>query len=225
MSGFLDGLWREREGGRYLNRYDAGRALAVELKDKVAAFEGEGVVVGLPRGGLVVGLAVSNDLKIPLDFRSVKKVGHPMQPEFAIGAVDISGEAARNPMVDPSDMPSDSKYRLMVDKALERARQMERDLRGEHESKIESADWCLVVDDGAATGLTLLAVTKGLQAEGKKVHIGIPVSSVQAKEMLTRVAESFHALQTPQHFMAVSQFYDDFAPVTLDEAKNTLGQT
>ncbi len=223
MGEFLDGTWRMSGGGRYLNRYDAGRALAASLKDRVGEFGGTGVVVGLPRGGLEVARAVSDDLGIPIDFRSVKKVGHPYQPEFAIGAVDISGVSAKNPLVNPMDMPADAEFERMVQRALDQARSLEKDLRGGHESRIDSADWCLVVDDGAATGLTLLAVTKGLKAEGKKVHIAVSVSSIQARNLLTEEADSFHALQVPHHFMAVSQYYDDFSPVTLDEARNCLG--
>ena len=79
-----------------------------------------------------------------------------------------------------------------------------------------------MVDDGAATGLTMLAVVKGLKSEGKKVHVGVPVTSTQARDLLTEAADSFHALHVPPHFMAVSQYYDDFAPVTTEEARRCL---
>lgn len=222
MGGFLDGSWRPSGEGRFLNRYDAGRALAHVLGPKLNELEGKGVVVGLPRGGLVVGLAVSNDLKLPLDFRAVRKVGHPYQPEFAIGAVDISGIAVRNPMVHPSEMPPDTEFEQMVQRALDEAKALDKQLRGERPSQIEKADWCFVVDDGAATGLTLLAAVNGLKGEGKQVHVGIPVASTQARSLVSEAADSFHALHVPQHFMAVSQFYDDFAPVTTDEARRCL---
>jgi putative phosphoribosyl transferase len=223
MGGFLDGSWRPSGEGRFLNRYDAGRGLAAALGPKLAELEGKGVVVGLPRGGLVVGLAVSNDLKLPLDFRAVRKVGHPYQPEFAIGAVDISGVVVRNPMVEAIDMPPDVEFERMVQQALDEARTMEKELRGDGPSYLKDSDWCLVVDDGAATGLTLLAVVKGIKGEGKKAHVGIPVASTQARSLIAEAADSFCALHVPQYFMAVSQFYDDFAPVTTDEARRCLG--
>jgi predicted phosphoribosyltransferase len=222
MGGFLDGILPKRGEGPWHNRYEAGRNLAVALKDDVAGFEGKGVVLGLPRGGLVVGLAVANDLKLPLDFRAVKKVGHPYQPEFAIGAVDISGVWVRNPSLDPQELPSEEEFERMVGRALEQARSMEKELRGDGEPKYLNADWCLVVDDGAATGLTLLAVARGLKSEGRKVHIAVPVTSVQAKNLLSDDADSFFALEIPSHFMAVSQFYIDFAPVSTQEARNCL---
>ena len=222
MGGFLDGIFRPKDEGPWHNRYEAGRALASILAEYVASFDGKGVVLGLPRGGVIVGQAVANDLKLPLDFRAVKKVGHPLQPEFAIGAVDISGVSVKNPSLEVYELPSEDDFSRMVERALEQAREMDRELRGDSEPKYANADWCLVVDDGAATGLTLLAVARGLKSENKKVHIAVPVTSVQAKEMLSNESDSFHAIEVPAHFMAVSQFYIDFAPVTTQEAKVAL---
>jgi len=222
MNGFLDGIWKPGAGGRFANRYDAGRAIANAIGHRFDGKTGTGVVAGLPRGGIEVAAAVSNDLKLPLDFRAVKKVGHPLHPEFAIGAVDISGTWVKNPTLGPSELPSDEDFAKMVDRALEQARAIERELRGDGKSLIESADWVLVVDDGAATGLTLLAVAKGLKNEGKEVHVALPVSSTQAQYLVNDIADSFLAVKLPEQFMAVSQFYDDFSPLSTSGAKTYL---
>jgi predicted phosphoribosyltransferase len=222
MSGFLDGTWTPAPGGRYRNRYDAGRALAAALKDTVPTWEGKGVVVGLPRGGMIVARAVANDLKLPIDFRAVRKIGYPGHEEFAIGAADISGVAVKNPTLGMSEMPPADEFDRLAKRALERAREIDQELRGGRPSAIKDADWCLVVDDGAATGLTILAVVKGLKAEGKKVHVAVPVASDQAEVMISKEADSFMALEVPRWFMAVSQFYEDFGEVTTEEAKRTL---
>ena len=223
MNGFLDGIWHEQPGGRFLNRYHAGCGIADKFGDEFRGFQGVGVVIGLPRGGVEVAAAVANDLKLPLDFRAVKKVGHPLQPEFAIGAVDISGVSVKNPLVDAGNMPSDSEFDRMVAKALELAKQMEADLRGTEKSKLDEADWVLVVDDGAATGLTILAVVKGLKSEGLIVHVAVPIASDQAKALISEEADGFYALNVPDYFAAVGQFYDDFSQVALDEVKGYLG--
>jgi len=223
MDGFLDGSWTEQPGGRFLNRYDAGRGIAARFGDKIRAFKGKGVVVGLPRGGVEVAAAVANDLGLPLDFRSVRKVGHPMQPEFAIGAVDISGIAVRNPSVPSHEMPPEAEFNRLVERALDEARQFEVELRGKGKSPIDDAAWCFVVDDGAATGLTLLAAVKGLKGQGKTVYVAVPVSSDQARDLLTEAADGFYAMSVPSWFGAVGQFYYDFTPVSLDDVKGYLG--
>ena len=222
MNGFLDGVWRPHPGGRYMNRYDAGRALAAELKDKVAQWKGKGVVVGLPRGGMIVALAVANDLKLPIDFRAVRKIGYPGHEEFAMGAVDISGHAIKNPSLSQYELPPEDEFERLKEKALARAREIDHELRGAAPNRIVDADWCLVVDDGAATGLTILAAVEGLKSEGKIVHVAVPVSSDQAALMLKKAANSFTALQVPSYFMAVGQFYEDFGEVSTEEAKRTL---
>ncbi len=222
MGGFLDGSWIDDPGGRFSNRYHAGRAIVEKFGDVFRNLEGKGVVVGLPRGGVEIAAAVATELNLPIDFRSVKKVGHPFQPEFAIGAVDISGTSVRNPSVNPDEDPPDKKYKQYVQKALEEARKIETDLRGSGTSYIRTADWCLVVDDGAATGLTLLAAVKGLKSEGKKVYVAVPVASTQAKDLIEEVADGFYTVQLPKLFMAVGQFYDDFSPVPIEAVRKYL---
>jgi putative phosphoribosyl transferase len=222
MDGYLDGSWKPQPGGRYINRYDAGRALAYALKNIVPSWSGTGVVVGLPRGGIAVARAVANDLKLSLDFRAVRKIGFPGHEEFAIGAVDISGLVIKNPSLTPSELPPDTEFNRLAKNALNRAIEIDKELRAGKPNLIKGADWCLVVDDGIATGLTILAVTQALKSDGKIVHIAVPVSSIDAKMMLSRVADSFLALQSPDYFMAVGQFYDDFGEVSTEQAKRML---
>lgn len=226
MADFPDGSSQYQRWGRFINRYDAGRALASKIKEEIESgnltLDGNGIVIGLPRGGIEVAYAVSNELKLPLDFRSVKKVGHPFQPEFAIGAVDISGAAMKNPYVSPADMPGEVDFQKMVERALSEAVKMEKDLRGDRKSRLKDADWCYVVDDGAATGLTLLAAVKGLKSEGLKAIVAIPVSSDQAEKLLRKAADGFIALMVPDYFGAVGQFYDDFSQVPLEDVRKYL---
>src|SRR3972149_4027002 len=115
MGAFLDGTYKKPHGGRYLNRYDAGRAIASGFRKEIKSIPGKGVVAGLPRGGIEVAAAISVDLKLPLDFRAVRKVGHPAQPEFAIGAVDISGTYAKNPLLSDGEFPPPREFEAMVE--------------------------------------------------------------------------------------------------------------
>jgi len=222
MGGFLDGSWNEEPAGRFSNRHEAGVLIAAKFGEEFLAYEGKGVIIGLPRGGVEVAAAVAKDLGLPLDFRAVKKVGHPMQPEFAIGAVDISGTSVRNPYLGPSEMPSDDDFNLMVKKAVKQARAFEAELRAGGISYARTADWCVLVDDGAATGLTVLTAVRGLLEEGKKVHVAVPVASRQAEKLITQIATSFHALMIPAEFIAVGQFYANFAPVPMNDVSKFL---
>jgi putative phosphoribosyl transferase len=222
MDGFLDGTWHEAPGGRFLNRYHAGRGIAAKFGAEILSNKGKGVIVGLPRGGVEVAAAVATDLDLPLDFRAVRKVGHPLQPEFAIGAVDISGAWIVNPYLHSDEMPSESQFEQMVQKALEQAKKIEAELRPGGISVARTADWCVVVDDGAATGLTIIAAVNGLKSEGKTVHVAVPVASEQAVMLIEEVADSFHALMVPGGFMAVGQFYQDFDPVPMEEVRKYL---
>jgi putative phosphoribosyl transferase len=226
MLDFPDGSSQWQRWGRFVNRYDAGRALALRISEEIESgslsLEGKGVVIGLPRGGVEVAFAIANELKLPIDFRAVKKVGHPAQPEFAIGAVDISGLAVKNPYVQPYEMPDDEEFNRMVERALEQARKMDKDLRGNREPGLKNADWCFVVDDGAATGLTILAAVKGIKSERVKVIVAVPVSSDQAEKLLREAADGFIALMVPSWFGAVGQFYDDFSQVPLEDVKKFL---
>jgi putative phosphoribosyl transferase len=222
MDKFLDGTWKMQPGGRFLNRYDAGRGIAASIKGQISDLTGNGVVIGLPRGGVEVAAAVANDLKLPLDFRAVRKVGHPFQPEFAIGAVDISGISIRNPFLSPGEMPPDDEFDRMVAKALKDAQSLEKELRGDGQSPAKTAEWVIVVDDGAATGLTILAAVKGLKSEGKFVFVALPVASDQAGHMLSDAADRYYSMMTPYYFGAVGQFYEDFSQVETEEAKKYL---
>jgi len=222
MSGFFDNLLGSRSDERFVNRYDAGRAIAEGMREIVAGMKGKGAAVGLLRGGVAVAKAVANELTIPIDFRSVRKVGHPYHPEFAIGAVDISGVSIRNPMLDPSETVSDEEFERMANRELEHARTLEEQLIKGGAKHVEGCDWCLVIDDGAATGLTLLAAVRGIKSEGLKVLVGLPVSSDHAEMLLRNEADYFYSVHIPRHFMAVSQFYDDFEPVSTEEVRSLL---
>jgi putative phosphoribosyl transferase len=207
---------------RFRDRTDAGKKLADQLRDKVAKWKGKGVVVGLPRGGMVVAKEVAVQLGLPLDFRAVRKIGYPGHEEFAIGAIDISGHAIKNPEVPSMDMPSQEVFDQINEKALARARQIDEELRAGRKNYITDADWCLIVDDGAATGLTVLAAVEGLKSEGKIVHVAVPVASTQAANLIIKAAKSFTAIITSSYFMAVSQFYGNFGEVSTEEAKKLL---
>ena len=219
--GLLDGIFF-RSGPKWKDRTEAGNELASVIREQMPDVGGKGVVLGLPRGGIVVAKAVAERLGLPLDFRAVKKVGHPIQPEFAIGAVDISGTSVRNPFVQPSEMPLDSEYEAMVAKALDEAVDMEFDLSGDNPSRLPGSDWCLIVDDGAATGLTILAVVKGLKSEGYGVYVAVPVTSVQAKNILEKEADGFYTIDAAEDFRAVGQYYENFSQVSTQEARAIL---
>ncbi|HEX9746546.1 MAG TPA: phosphoribosyltransferase family protein [bacterium] len=208
----------------WTDRFDAGYKLAESIKPKIDQLQGKGVVLGLPRGGLQVAKSVAESLNLPLDFRAVRKIGHPLQPEFAIGAVDISGVSVKNPFIAAGETVPDEEFEKLAKAAIDTAWDIEFELSGDTPSQLPGSDWCLVVDDGAATGLTILAAIKGLKQDNYDVYIAVPVTSMQAMRLLQGEADGFYCLESPDNFFAVGQYYGNFSQVSTDEAKALLGR-
>lgn len=202
-------MWQDRE--------QAGRALAAALR----AWKGvRPVVLAIPRGAVPMAAAVADALGGELDVLLVHKIGHPMQPELAIGAVDERGHV----------IASDTAGSLGVSRAtmealgkveVERLRQRRR-LYGGAPADVRGRA-VILVDDGIATGATMLAAVNAARADGaKEIVVAAPVAAQDAATRLRRVADAVVILQTPRQFMAVGQFYDDFRQVEDDEVRALL---
>lgn len=190
------------------NRTEAGRALA----DALAAYRGRDVVViGLPRGGVVVAAPVAQALGAPLDVRFAKKIAAPGQEELAIGAVTAAGERV---------LYEDLLRRLFIPPGyLERAtaearrvaRAREQDLRGLCPAEPLRGRTVILVDDGIATGMTMFAAIADVAAEEPaEIVVAAPVMAPSTADELARRADRVVALECPAGFMAVGQYYADF---------------
>ena len=203
----------------FASRQDAGRQLGEFLCGRGISADG---VLGLPRGGLVVAAAVARALQRPLDVLVVRKVGHPWQREFAVGAL-------AEPDVVLLDHPFKwetprARAELNVVIAEERERLREHCLQFHHHgSVVLEGRSVLLVDDGLATGATAeAAMISARQQKARRVIIAAPVASTHAVERLRRVADEVEVLFTDPDFGAVGQYYSEFSQTSTDEVMALL---
>jgi predicted phosphoribosyltransferase len=189
----------------FADRTDAGRRLAAELVTMGPWLDA--VVLGIPRGGVVVAAEVARVLGLPLDVVVAAKVSSPGSPEFAIGAVAADGEVLANADAGFSaeevrDFSGPAHAKVTRSVALFRAGRDPLDLtRGA----------AIVVDDGLATGLTALAAVEYVRRCGATlVVLAVPVASRGAFELLEPYVDRLVTVEIPPHFSAVGQFYVSF---------------
>ncbi len=196
----------------FVDRADAGRRLAHRL----GYLRGEDVVVlGLPRGGVVVALQVAEAMGAPLDVIVVRKLGVPFQPELAMGAIGEGG--AR--IIDEAVVRATG-VRADEIVAVEAAERVELDrriavLRGSRPPVPLVHRIAVVVDDGIATGSTARAACRAAHDLGaQRVVLAVPVAPPGWEARIGAAADELVALATPEPFFAIGQFYDDFAQVS-----------
>ena len=202
----------------YRNRGDAGIELARAIQDEIPDVLGESpIVLGVPRGGVVVAAAVADRLGLAMDVALARKLGAPMNPELAIGALAEGGAVWINrPLV----------ARLGITEAwLDEARVREgRELLRRAASYRDGpapelrGRTLIVVDDGVATGATLAAVLSALRAaEPKRLFCAVPVAPPSAIEMLGEHCDGVVCPLRPRRFDAVGSWYEDFSQTTDQE--------
>jgi putative phosphoribosyl transferase len=204
----------------FTDRADAGRQLAEQLEHLRGGFV---VVLGLPRGGVVVAAQVAAALDAPLDVIVVRKLGVPQQPELGMGAVGEEGARVLNN--DVMTMAGVSDADLAAVQAIEEAevRRRARLYRGRRSRVPLDGRVALVVDDGVATGSTARAACRIARAHGAaKVVLAVPVAPVGWEDRLGGDADELVAVSTPEPFYAIGQFYDNFIQTTDDEVAECL---
>jgi putative phosphoribosyl transferase len=197
----------------FASRQDAGQKLGRLLQNEGVEVD---VVVGLPRGGVVVAAEVSHLLHRPLETLVVRKIGHPSHREFAVGAL------AENDIVllDDNSIGSNEMIRAKLQEIIkeEQERLWQYQLKFHQAQKFDFSRRAVVlVDDGLATGATMEAAVLSAKKQGAgKVVVAVPVASAAAVLKLEHVADSVFALITDPGFEAVGAYYERF-PQTDDE--------
>lgn len=203
---------------RFPDRFEAGRDLARLLADVPGQ---ETVVVGLARGGVQVASEVARALRAPLDALAVRKVGHPLQPEYAVGAV-APGETA---YVRAHDGLTDAEIATAVSAARKAADDLDRRLH-RHQAPVPVAGkTALLVDDGLATGATMIAAARWAYAAGaRRVVAAVPAGAAQTVARLRQEVDEVVCVRESESFGAVGLWYVVFDQVGDDEVIRLLAE-
>jgi predicted phosphoribosyltransferase len=205
----------------FRDRADAGR----QLLSKLAAYRDRAdvLVLGLPRGGIPVGYEVARGLGSPLDVFVVRKLGVPGQEELAMGAIATGGVRVVNrDVVDALNIPPDVLDRAAAEERRELERR-EQSYRGDRPEPDVKGRTVILVDDGLATGSTMRAAVAALRQQGPaRIVVAVPVAAPSSCAELRREVEEVVCFATPEPFMAVGRFYDDFSQTTDEEVRERL---
>jgi predicted phosphoribosyltransferase len=195
----------------FQDRYDAGRRLAQALEQYR---DEDPVILGLPRGGVVVAYEIARSLAAPLDVLVVRKLGAPGAQEFAIGAIAPGATLLSRNLVAGLRVPREYLARIIAREADELARR-ERVYRGTQGPLEVEGRTVILVDDGLATGATAQAAVESLRRRGpKKIVFAAPVCSADGAKALEEVADAVVCLECPADFGAVGYWYRAFSPTT-----------
>jgi predicted phosphoribosyltransferase len=197
----------------FKNRSDAGRQLAAALQPLSLQ---EGIVIGLPRGGVVIAAEIARILNLPLDIIIPRKIGAPFNNELAIGALVEDTVLLNDDLISAYRIDPAYVQREIAKEKIEAARRLALYRQGKP-PKILKNKTVIVVDDGIATGATMRASLKYLKLNHpKRLIIAIPVAPQESVQQLKNEGFEIVCLYTPASFFAVGQFYEDF-PQTTDE--------
>jgi len=204
----------------FRNREEAGRLLAQAL----AIYEGRPnlVVLGLPRGGVPVARIVADFLGAPMDVFLVRKLGVPWQPELAFGAI---AETVR--VIDASRVRECELSPEVIEEIVTREQhEIERRSRLYRGTRslvdIQNRE-VILVDDGLATGSTMLVAVRALrQQKAERIIVGVPVGPSETCDALRREADEVVCLSSPEPFYSVGGWYEDFRQVTDGEVQQAL---
>jgi len=206
---------------KFIDRCEAGMVLAKLLKEY--ANQAHVIVLALPRGGVPVGYEVATALSVPLDIFIVRKLGVPGDEELAMGAIATGGTIVFN----ESLMQQLNLEQTLIDSVLEtEQKELERRellYRGNRPYPYLSGKTIILVDDGIATGATMLAAIKALrQHKPASMIIAAPVAAPSAYDDLKTLVDKIICPLKPTHFNAVGLWYEQFPQTSDDEVIELL---
>jgi putative phosphoribosyl transferase len=197
---------------RYADRQQAGDVLAIALETYATP---AAIVLALPRGGVIVARPVAARLLAPLDVFIVRKLGAPLNPEYAIGALAEVGEPQWNDEALRYLGVTEAHQHAELEQARSEIRRRQQIYRQGRLAPEFAGRRVILVDDGIATGYTMLAAARSVrQAGAKEVIVAVPVAAPQSVVLFESVVDRVVALQTPYPFFAVGEYYTDFTQVT-----------
>ncbi|TMQ01218.1 MAG: phosphoribosyltransferase [Verrucomicrobia bacterium] len=203
----------------FASRTDAGQRLGRDLAEQNIRAD---VVLGLPRGGVIVAAEVAATLRCPLDVLVVRKIGHPGHREFAVGALAEDGTLVLDEeVINRTGVTQVALREVLAEETARLTDYLARFLRPNRpvlEGKI-----ALIVDDGLATGATTEAAVRSVRNQkASQIIVAVPVASDNAVERLGRIADRVLALLVDPEFDAVGRYYRSFPQTTDEEVRAIL---
>jgi putative phosphoribosyl transferase len=194
----------------FKDRIEAGLLLAAKLRKYK---NDPGVVLAVPRGGVPVAYAVAKELGFPIEIVLTKKVGHPLNKEYAIGAASLTDY-----FIIPHEHISEEYIQKELKNIRIRLKEMNKKFMGDREPEKLEGKTVIVIDDGIATGNTLLGTVHMLRkSKPGKIIIAVPVASETAVRELLKEVDEVVALMIPEEFYGVGAFYENFGDVSDEE--------
>jgi predicted phosphoribosyltransferase len=208
----------------FRDREDAGRQLAAALADYK---DQDPVVLALPRGGVPVAAQVATALAAPLDLILVRKIGVPIQPELAMGAVVDGGNplVVRNEDVIAMVGINETDFKAVCDRELAEIDRRRQRYLGDRERVEVAGRTAIVVDDGVATGATTRAALRATRARNpRKLVLAVPVAPTESLAELRQEADDVVCLEDHRFFAAIGLYYSDFRQISDEQVIELLRQ-
>lgn len=208
---------------QFFDRTEAGKFLAENLS--VYINRDDVVVLALPRGGVPVAAEVAKTLKVPLDIFVVRKLRFPDHVDLTLGAIASGGVRLTNrDVVEAWQIPE-----LVVDsvaaKEQEEVTRLERTYRGVLPQQKLQGKTAILVDDGIATGSTMLAAVAALrQLHAARIIVGAPVIAGSTYHRIRQAADDVAAIIVPEEFHSVGEWYEDFSLISDDEVRRLFAE-
>jgi len=205
----------------FRDRSEAGQLLATKL----ASYAGrtDTVVLGLPRGGVPVAFEIAQELHLPLDILLVRKLGVPGQSELAMGAIGPGGIRVVDHVMIRQLGITEEEIAATIREEEEELQRRERFYRNYRPPVAIRGLNVIVVDDGIATGSSMLAAIQVLRSQQPaKIIVAVPVAPPHARSEIEALAQEFVCLRVSEYFPAVGSFYRDFSQVDDQEVCRLL---
>ena len=205
----------------FTDRAEAGRILASKLS--AYSERRDVIVLGLPRGGMPVASAVAGTLRVPLDVFVVSKLGTPWNSELAMGAVAEGGVQVLDLSILKTLCISDADIQAAVSAARKELETRESLYRGGRPALELEGKTVILVDDGIATGCSILAAIAGIRRKGAaRVVVAVPVAPASGCSGIRMEADEVISVAEPEMFLAVSQWYEDFTQISDEDVCRML---
>lgn len=206
---------------RFINRREAGRLLADQLQGY--ARRSDVLVLALPRGGVPVAYEIAQKLRVPLDVLIVRKIGVPVHPELAMGAIASGGVQVLNrDVISQLDIDQDTIERATASAQCELDRRETAYRPGRPALDVRGRT-VLLVDDGLATGATMRAAVQAMRKAGaSRVVVAVPVAPAETALQFQELTDEFCCLLAPYDMFAISAWYETFDQVSDQEVRDLM---